>query len=882
MPEFNADGSLRIISDSYVWGDPLDYSSLTLAPLVSDQGQLKVIFTPTIMFTDALATDPFDPQEVLTEDQLEILTTLTNVVIDSDSKTITIPQPVSVDVGSYTVNGSPFTVAYFSLAVAVSPAQLLEVRRDTDVTTAVVDFQSGSRLTSEALNAANSQNLFAIQELTEFGAFVSGGSGGGGGGTFDGSLTDITGATQLAGTTGNVIWTGSELNATDNAQGVLPYTDSAPINAVLRVSSTATNVTGTVWEVLETPQIKAWDNVGIVSNDSLAFQLSGIETKTAPITNISNLWSVQAGAGKDITLDGRNINLIGDSSVDVTGDVNVGQIGDSFVLTLNGANVNNIISNAVLKTDDLDVLANVSSTTPDSGSYLQWNGSAWAPTGSLDVPSTTTLSYGGILVSSAVSRVVNSPNSIELINSDVALTGDTEVNSNFDTVNNRWTSDFEGRIRVDAATFYSKNANTTISTNANTKLSLFNSSGVQKSSTSSKTAYNDISASGINSNQRQITQAVFMDVEVGDYFEYTFTNSTGGTQVEVEYWNLTVQKQTFDSNLQLSSTSTPSMNFTGFLDNQDTSSDKEVFLTSAVEAQADGWSYTGSSVGFSGSSEFISNTTSGVFTAPRDMTLKVSYNFNWAGGNTSEDLSYQLSVDGVQWQSNKVHLKTSSVLTGVGNGDFSTLSGEWVVPLSQGQTLQLTQLAGGNTARVERLTYSVVEVLNEITANVVAQDALKVVTTDWSDRSNPLTPANVSLYEPTQVGLGADGRPIYEIYEEVTDSFVWPSSIQQYNYTAKASDILPSDVYNVAGAITKAVNADGSATSYISESAASLFGFFLSDFGLGLDNVVLSRGLDAPNAGGFVSSSSVVGFTVRYQVASDPLYQNYELVPVTP
>ena len=94
MPEFNADGSLRIISDSYVWGDPLDYSSLTLAPLVSDQGQLKVIFTPTVMFTDSLATDPFDPQEILTEDQLEILTTVTNAVIDPDSKTITIPQPV--------------------------------------------------------------------------------------------------------------------------------------------------------------------------------------------------------------------------------------------------------------------------------------------------------------------------------------------------------------------------------------------------------------------------------------------------------------------------------------------------------------------------------------------------------------------------------------------------------------------------------------------------------------------------------------------------------------------------------------------------------------------------------------------------------------------
>ncbi|WP_303718573.1 phage tail fiber protein [Brevundimonas naejangsanensis] len=71
-----------------------------------------------------------------------------------------------------TLNGSiPFFewVSDSRIRLRLAPAEnsVLQIRRETPITTALVDFQNGANLTAEELNRANLQNLYRLQELDD-------------------------------------------------------------------------------------------------------------------------------------------------------------------------------------------------------------------------------------------------------------------------------------------------------------------------------------------------------------------------------------------------------------------------------------------------------------------------------------------------------------------------------------------------------------------------------------------------------------------------------------------------------------------------------------------------------------------------------------------
>ena len=903
MPEFNSDSALRIVSDDYVWDADLSYGTLVLSTPRSDASQLLVLFNVNQMYTGSNNTGAVVDVEggSFSVNQITEIRTLPINNLDVENKTFRVSQPIQVNLSEPAIiNGVEVSQLYYNTGAVVSSTQTLEVRRNTDVTEPVVDFQPGARLTSTALNAANNQNLFAIQELTEFGSFTQGSSGGGGGGgSFDGVLTDIPGATNLSSDgTGSVIWDSGaqQLRSTLDAQGVLPATDSffgngSLNNLVLKYDRTLTNETRTQWVNLSANEVESVPDLSFTLPGSLAEQIRNLEGQTEPINNALSVWSVDVG-GNTIQLDARNIELNALDSVDVDGNVNVGTLGGSSILTLNGVNINNVISNAVLVTDDLDALANVSTADPDTGSYLQWNGTEWAPTGTLDVPSTVTLKYGGIIVGSSPQHTVENGTDYQLINSLVGLTGDAEINSLFDTTNKRWTSDFEGRIKIDASFMYSKKSGNGTQTNVNTSIRTFDSSGTPKPANSSYTAYGDASPDRFSGGQVQIDQTVYIDVEVGDYFEYYVNNAgdSSSNDILAQYWNLTVQKTTFDATIEVSGTTTPIMHYQGYLGNSDFNGTRQALYSNAVDADNGNWdfpvSYVPDASTFSGSSEFANNTDSnGVFTAPRNMTLRVAYNFNWAGNQTA-DIEATLTVNGNQWQMKRVHEKTAGLSVDIGASDFTTMSGEWVVDLETGDELKLSFTSGS----MERCTYNVTEILNGFNATIVAENALKVITTDWSDRQNPLNETSNSLYEPTQVGLGADGRPIYEIYEEVAlTSSISPGDTEVIYTGFNDNGTVPPtgarnflvDAYNITSEFTglTAVT-DTDTTEYLGSNVTVMFGLYLTLRAADGNQIDLSRNNQGFGSGESLNSGTIIRIATRYQLSSDPLYQNYELVPV--
>lgn len=106
-----------------------------------------------------------------------------------------------------------YTRPPFSVISAVSP---VKIRRSVDVTDAIVEFQSGSRLTSDQLNAAVAQVLFATQELSAFGSQ----------GTLDSSvdlgnesINNLGDVSINIGNTGAILVVGQDGTITDSTTG---------------------------------------------------------------------------------------------------------------------------------------------------------------------------------------------------------------------------------------------------------------------------------------------------------------------------------------------------------------------------------------------------------------------------------------------------------------------------------------------------------------------------------------------------------------------------------------------------------------------------------------------------------------------------------------
>jgi len=132
----------------------------------------------------------------------------------------------------------------------------------------------------------------------------------------------------------------------------------------------------------------------------------------------------------------------------------------------------------------------------------------------------------------------------------------------------------------------------------------------------------------------------------------------------------------------------------------------------------------------------------------------------------------------------------------------------------------------------------------------------------WCDRATPLTAANQLTYTATVVGTSADGRPIYEAYEELTDDYTYP-------YTATAlwtgANLLDANSINVEVELIRGYDGTGS-VEYRGGTSVGQFGFFLYLSGAG-NSLFIGR-TDTDSTSNF-GSGSILGIRTRWQDSTD-------------
>ncbi len=147
----NLEATYTVAAASY------SYATLSLVDSLADAQQIAV-FVDLISVTnadgDTLAVDLLP----LEDQQLIRILSEQFVTVDPITQSVSV-----VDFSGSTVPGAP---QYIYLPFVLTTAEPLSVRRSTNISNPVVDFQPGSRLTSAQLTAANTQNLNSIQELT--------------------------------------------------------------------------------------------------------------------------------------------------------------------------------------------------------------------------------------------------------------------------------------------------------------------------------------------------------------------------------------------------------------------------------------------------------------------------------------------------------------------------------------------------------------------------------------------------------------------------------------------------------------------------------------------------------------------------------------------
>jgi hypothetical protein len=168
LPTLEQVYTARAIDDTY------SYNQIGLIESLPHQNQIQVRWLISTVSDDVgqpvvvSTLSPFEQEQIYVIGS-EFLTF--NVV----SKTVTIDSAVSS--GNVTViTDEGTTVVYVRPSIdAINNVQTLNVRRAVDISTPVVNFQPGSRLTSDQLNESITQLLFSNQELTKFGAVATSG-----------------------------------------------------------------------------------------------------------------------------------------------------------------------------------------------------------------------------------------------------------------------------------------------------------------------------------------------------------------------------------------------------------------------------------------------------------------------------------------------------------------------------------------------------------------------------------------------------------------------------------------------------------------------------------------------------------------------------------
>ena len=157
-------------------GNSYSYATITLAQTLADVAQLQVRWELATV-TDSLG-NPVNTGDLAASERAQIY------ILDESYYTVhTGALAVTVDAAllsqsDVTVTDSQGQVAVYTRPdfTVINATNPFKLRRSIDVSSAVVDFQAGGRLTAGQLNAAVEQLLYSTQELSEYGTEGSAGA----------------------------------------------------------------------------------------------------------------------------------------------------------------------------------------------------------------------------------------------------------------------------------------------------------------------------------------------------------------------------------------------------------------------------------------------------------------------------------------------------------------------------------------------------------------------------------------------------------------------------------------------------------------------------------------------------------------------------------
>lgn len=232
MPYISNSLSLEVVFETQGASDTYSYAVLDLATEIPEESQLRprwevaqveVDGSPgTFVQTAELSPTVRDQIFNLAEQYYSVNIAANTLTLDPSLSGAVIP----------TVDSDNTAVSYVMPALStVSSASPLKIRRSTNIENAVVDFQSGGRLTAKQLNSSAQQLLFASQELLSFGAEA---------GTAEVSLDGVS-INQLGDVNINTANNGAIIVV--GPDGKLTDSQTGGVQAVLTVNNQTGNVT---------------------------------------------------------------------------------------------------------------------------------------------------------------------------------------------------------------------------------------------------------------------------------------------------------------------------------------------------------------------------------------------------------------------------------------------------------------------------------------------------------------------------------------------------------------------------------------------------------------------------------------------------------------
>ena len=232
------------------------------------------------------------------QEQIRVLST-NLYVVDATAHNVTVQ-----DLSNQQANVTGLVETYF-YAPTAAPSSLtpLRIRRSTDITTAVITYQPGARLTSDVLNTTTAQLLNATQELTAF-SQSSSTSGGGSSGTPDlsGNILDDIGDVDTPTGTGPLIWNDSQSLgrwSVGNSGNFVPAGGTLDVNHVLRKASTDSGAYEW-WDILNGVGGLASRDASITANSNDIFSLQE-KTQHQTATTSDTTFGLDVNIGGNLT-----------------------------------------------------------------------------------------------------------------------------------------------------------------------------------------------------------------------------------------------------------------------------------------------------------------------------------------------------------------------------------------------------------------------------------------------------------------------------------------------------------------------------------------------------------------------------------------------------